>query len=327
MNFHIVHKNAQKGIARAMDAIRADGGAKLMTVGALRAHCRAASPANADPNFHAALCFLQSPHVSLALKRYRAESGNKNFDMAERRFMQAINASRSALPDDDESLYAKGLIRTPAGYHIAPESLAYGSDYDATRRKLYPDAAEILFHATGWAIGRNRHSADIPVGSKTLHYIAVQLLPESDDKKFKINKLSLDVNPQRHAHYMTQSARAINLLAAELGIAFSKQVPPPREGVQKIWLEGERRPGPPALVFDRHKNDLAAKALYADLKRNVASGSISRGEARIYRAHKGGRRTFNDIADDYDLDATRIEHIVRKVETVLLHANKPQGAF
>lgn len=215
-----------------MDAIRAGGSERLMTASALRAHCSVVGAANADPNFHAALCFLQSPHVSVALKRYRAESGNKNPALAERQFMQAINASRAAIPDDDETLYAKGLICTPAGYCIVPQSLARGSGYDAARRKLYPAAATILFHATGHALGVRRRPADIPVGKKTLQYIAVQLMPGGPSKKFKMNKLSQETTPERHARYMTQSARAITALAAELGIAFTKDVPAPLEGAE-----------------------------------------------------------------------------------------------
>jgi hypothetical protein len=233
MNFHIVHKNAQKGIARAMDAIRAGGSDNLMTVSALRAHCSVLGAANADPNFHAALCLLQSPHVSVALKRYRAESGNRNPVLAERQFMQAINASRAAFPDDDETLYAKGLIRTSAGYCIAPVSLARGSDYDATRRKLHPAAAAILFHATGIALGRRRRPPDIFVGRRTLQYIAVQLMPGGLRKEFKMNKLSQVTTPERHAHCLAQSARAIRVLAAELGIGFTKDIPAPCEDAEK----------------------------------------------------------------------------------------------
>jgi hypothetical protein len=232
MNFHIVHKNAQKGIARAMDAIRAGGSERLMTASALRAHCSVVGAANANPNFHAALCFLQSPHVSVALRRYRAESGNENPVLAERQFMQAINASRTAFPEDDETLYAKGLICTPAGYCIAPQSLARGSDYDTARRKLHPAAAAILFHATGRALGRRRRPAGIPVGVKTLQYIAVQLMPAGPGILSRMNKLSQETVPERHARYMTQSARAIAALAAELGIAFTKDVPAPLEGAE-----------------------------------------------------------------------------------------------
>jgi len=216
------------GIARAMDSIRADGGVTLMAASSLRAHCAAKGSSNADPDFHAALCFLQSPHVSAALRKYRAESGG-SLEEAERQFLRAINLTRAGLLDDDEKLYEKGLIKTPSGYRIATGEMVYGSDFDDTRRKLHPACREILFNALDMTVGRKSHNTESNIRPKTLHYIAVQMMMESAGKEFKLNKLSQESTPRRHQEELSRSARIIRDIASDLDIVFTGAMPLIRE--------------------------------------------------------------------------------------------------
>ncbi len=231
-----------------MDSIRADGGVALMAASSLRAHCAATGSGNADTHFHAALCFLQSPHVSIALKKYRAESG-ASLDGAERQFIRAINLSRPGFLDDDETLYEKGLIKTPSGYRIAHRTLAHGSDFDEARRKLHPACSDILFNALDMTLGRKSHNSKTNIRPMTLNYIAVQLMMEGAGKEFKLNKLSQVVSPRRHLEELSRSARIIHDLAKDLDIIFKGAMPLIRESTPLKPSD----PRPRNLSFDQSK--------------------------------------------------------------------------
>lgn len=195
-------------------AIDAEGSA----IGSLKKHFlpeRANRPFSGHKYYSALLVVTASPNIASAIEAF--ENGAKlKYTEAEKAVLDAVNNAPSAWRENHaEELISKGLIRGEDFFHRARPAHMPGSTFDEQRSKIAAQHQPLLLGAID-ATYKHINKYGLRLSDSTLTALAVQLLPDGEEKQKLVEKLSKAGG--KNGLIWQSSAKAIETIAQQTGI-------------------------------------------------------------------------------------------------------------